>query len=121
MESTMTQYLLSIYQPDGDPPPPDLLEEIERDLRAWREQLRAAGGWMFAGGLEGPGAAAIVRPRGEKMPITDGPYVEAKEHIGGIAIIEVANHDEALEWARKLARATTLPIEVRRFRGGPDR
>ncbi len=52
--------------------------------------------------------------------MTDGPFVEAKEHIGGINIIKVANDDEALEWARKLARATTLPIEVRSFRGEPD-
>jgi hypothetical protein len=54
------------------------------------------------------------------MPVTDGPYVEAKEHIGGVNIIEAANLDEALEWGRRLAQATTLPIEVRPFRGGPD-
>jgi hypothetical protein len=61
----------------------------------------------------------VVHPRREKTPMTDGPYVEAKEHIGGINIIEVANDDDALEWARKLARVTTLPIEVRPFLGEP--
>jgi hypothetical protein len=52
--------------------------------------------------------------------MTDGPYVEAKEHIGGVTIIEAANLDEALEWGRKLARATTLPIEIRPFLGKPE-
>jgi hypothetical protein len=113
----MKQYLLCIYQPDGDPPPADVLEQIARDLGALREELRAAGAWVFAGGLDAPSAAIVVRPGREKMPMTDGPYVEAKEHIGGINIIKAANDDEALEWGRKLARATTLPIEVRQFHG----
>ncbi len=116
----MTQYLLSIYQPDGDPPPADELAQISLDLQALRAELRAAGAWVFAGGLVGPGAARVVHPRREKMPMTDGPYVEAKEHIGGLNIIEVADDEEALAWARKLARATTLPIEVRPFLGQPD-
>jgi hypothetical protein len=116
----MKQYLLSIYQPDGDPPPADVLAQISLDLQALREELRAAGAWVFAGGLDGPGAARVVHPRPEKLPMTDGPYVEAKEHIGGLNIIEVANDDEALEWARKLARATTLPIEVRPFLTEPE-
>ncbi|HWD55567.1 MAG TPA: YciI family protein [Acidimicrobiales bacterium] len=111
----MTRYLLSIYQPDGDPPPPDVLAQIALDLAALREELRNSGAWVFAGGLATPSTARVVRPRREKMPMTDGPYVEAKEHIGGVSIIEVANDDEAVEWARKLARATTLPIEVRPF------
>jgi hypothetical protein len=79
--------------------------------------LKSAGAWVFAGGLEEPGTARVIHPRREKMPLTDGPYVEAKEHIGGVNIIEAASLDEALEWGRKLARATTLPIEVRPFRG----
>jgi hypothetical protein len=112
----MTQFLLSIYQPDGDPPPADELEIIARDLAALRDELQSAGAWVFAGGLEAPGAARVIHPRREKMPMTDGPYVEAKEHIGGVNIIEAANLDEALDWGRKLARATTLPIEVRPFR-----
>ena len=115
----MKQYLLSIYQPDGDLPPADVLEQIARDLGALREELQAAGAWVFAGGLDAPSAAMVVLPGHEKMPMTDGPYVEAKEHIGGINIIKVANDNEALEWGRRLARATTLPIEVRPFQGEP--
>ena len=116
----MSQYLLSIYQPDGDPPPADVLAVIARDLEVLRGELEAAGAWVFAGGLEEPGTARVIQPRREKVPMTDGPYVEAKEHIGGVTIIEAASLDEALEWGRKLARATTLPIEVRPFQGGPD-
>ena len=117
----MQQYLLSIYQPDGDPPPADELASIARDLAVLRDELKSAGAWVFAGGLEGPGEAKVIRPRRERMPMTDGPYVEAKEHIGGVTIIEAASLDEALEWGQKLAAATTLPIEVRPFRGDPDR
>jgi hypothetical protein len=111
------QYLLSIYQPDGDPPPAELLAEIMRDLQAVDEELRSAGSWVFSAGLHAPSTATVVHPRREGMPMTDGPYVEGKEHIGGLTIIRAANLDEALEWGRKLARATTLPIEVRPFQG----
>jgi hypothetical protein len=114
------QYLLSIYQPDGNPPPADELAAIARDLAALRDELESAGAWVFAGGLEGPGTAKVIHPRRERMPMTDGPYVEAKEHIGGVNIIKAASLDEALEWARKLARATTLPVEVRAFQGEPE-
>jgi hypothetical protein len=113
----MKQYLLSIYQPDVDPPPADVLAEIMRDVRAVDEELRAAGAWVFSGGLHAPSTTTVVHPRREQLPMTDGPYVEGKEHIGGVTIIKAANLDEALEWAHKLARATTLPIEVRPFQG----
>jgi hypothetical protein len=113
----MKQYLLSIYQPDGDVPPADVLAEIMRDVRAVDEELRSAGAWAFSGGLHAPSTATVVHPRQEEVPMTDGPYVQGKEHVGGLTIIKAANLDEALEWGRKLARATTLPIEVRPFQG----
>ena len=113
----MKQYLLSVYQPDGDPPPPDVLAEINRDLQTLTEELHSAGAWVFSGGLHAASTATVIHPRREGMPMTDGPYVEGKEHIGGLNIIRAANLDEALEWGRKLARATTLPIEVRPFQG----
>ena len=113
----MKQYLLSIYQPDGDPPPADALAQIMRDVDAVRDELRSAGAWVFSGGLHAPSTATVVHPRREGLPMTDGPYVEGKEHIGGVTIIKAANLDEALEWGRKLAGATTLPIEVRPFQG----
>jgi hypothetical protein len=113
----MKQYLLSIYQPDGDPPPPDVLEKVMRHVRAVEDEMQAAGAWVFAGGLHGPSSATVINPRSDGMPMTDGPYVEGKEHIGGVVIVKVDNLDEALAWGRKVAQATTLPIEVRPFHG----
>lgn len=116
-ESTMKQYLLSIYQPDTDPPPAEVLAEISRQLEALREEMRSTGSWVFSGGLHPPSTATVIHPRRDEMPMTDGPYVEGKEHIGGFTIIKAADLDEALQWGRKLAQATTLPIEVRPFLG----
>ena len=113
----MKQYLLSIYQPDGDPPPPEVLERIMEDVRAVDEEIRAAGAWVFTGGLHAPSTATVLNPRSDEMPMTDGPYVEGKEHIGGLTIITANSLDEALAWGGKLAQATTLPVEVRPFRG----
>jgi hypothetical protein len=113
----MKQYLLSIYQPDGDPPPPDVLEEIARAVSAVDAEMRAADVWVFAGGLHAPETATVLDPRSDELPMLDGPYVEGKEHIGGLVIVEVDSLDEALAWGRKIARATTLPVEVRPFHG----
>ncbi|WP_414505801.1 YciI family protein [Streptomyces sp. NEAU-L66] len=114
----MTHYLLSIYQPDGPPPPPEFLEPIMRDVEALNDELRAAGGWVFAGGLHPPGTATVVRQKDNEMLTTDGPYIEGKEHIGGFTVIQAPDLDAALEWGRRLARATTLPIEVRPLQHG---
>lgn len=121
MTTDLKQYLLSIYQPDGDPPPPEVLEPIMRDLEKVNAQLREAGAWVFSGGLCPPSTATVVRldrndrgiDRGKEVLTTDGPFVEGKEHIGGFTVIQAPDLDAALEWGRKLARATTLPIEVR--------
>ncbi len=117
MGASMKQYLLSIYQPDGDPPAPEVLQRIAGDVRAVNEQLRAAGAWVFSGGLHAASSATVLNPRREGMPMTDGPYVEGKEHIGGLVIVMAESLDEALAWGREVARATTLPVEVRPFRG----
>ncbi len=114
----MPQYLLSIYQPDGDPPPAEILEPIMRDVEAVDAEMRAAGAWVFAGGLHPPSTATVVRLDGDGILATDGPYLEGKEHIGGFTVVEAPDLDAALEWGRKLARAITLPIEVRPLEGG---
>ena len=113
----MKQYLLSIYQPDGDPPVPEVLEEIAGEVQAVNEEMRAVGAWVFSGGLHASSTATVLNPRSDAMPMTDGPYVEGKEHIGGLVIIKADSLDEALAWGRKVARATTLPVEVRPFQG----
>jgi hypothetical protein len=113
----MKQYLLSIYQPDGDPPAPEVLEKIAGEVQAVDAEMRAAGAWVFSGGLHGASTATVLDPHSEAMPMTDGPYVEGKEHIGGLVIIKAESLDEALAWGGKVARATTLPVEVRPFQG----
>jgi hypothetical protein len=109
-------YLLSIYQPDGGPPGAEAMARIAASLHRLNEELRETGSWVFTGGLHPPGSAAVVRADGM---ITDGPYAEGKEHIGGIYVITAADLDAALAWARKAAAATTLPIEVRPFHDVP--
>jgi hypothetical protein len=111
----MTQYLLSIYQPDGPSPGPDLLDEVGKNLHALNEELKAAGSWVFTGGLHAPSSATVVRLRDGEVITTDGPYVEGKEHIGGFWVITAPDLDAALEWGHKATRAIGLPIEVRPF------
>ncbi|MFJ2605584.1 YciI family protein [Streptomyces sp. NPDC091279] len=112
----MTYYLLSVVQPaDGERPEPEALAAIMRDVHAYNEELRAAGAWVFAGGLHAPETATLLRPADGEVLISDGPYAEGKEYLGGLSLIQAADLDEALEWGRKAALATTLPIEVRPF------
>ena len=115
----MKQYLLSVYQPEGTPPSPEALGKIMQDLEAVREEMRAAGAWVFSGGLSAPSTATVLRPGGGEMLITDGPFAEGKEYLGGFTIIKAPDLDSALAWGGKLARAATLPIEVRPFADGP--
>jgi hypothetical protein len=109
----MQQYMLSVYQPDGDPPPPEVLGPIMAELETWRTELKAAGAWVFTAGLHAPHTATVLRLADDEVLITDGPFTEGKEHIGGFTIIEAPDLDAALGWGRRLARITTLPIEVR--------
>jgi hypothetical protein len=109
----MKQYLISVYQPDGDPPPPEVLQRVMRDVDAWEQELKAAGAWVFTGGLHPPSTATVLRLQDGDVLITDGPYAEGKEHVGGFTIIKAPDLDAALEWGRKATRATTLPVEVR--------
>jgi hypothetical protein len=117
----MKQYLLNVIEPDGDPPPPAILDPIMRDVHAVTQEMKDAGAWVFTAGLNAASAATVVRVRDGKPLITDGPFAEGKEHIGGFTIIEAPDLDAALEWGRKLAQATTLPIEVRPVREGTRR
>ena len=112
----MNEYVLTIYQPDGTPPPPAKLAVVMRDIDHLISDMKAAGAWVFNGGLHPPDMATVVRLKGGKVVVTDGPFTESKEHIGGFIVIKAPDLDSALEWARKAAGATTLPIEVRPFR-----
>jgi hypothetical protein len=110
----MKQYLLSVYQPDGPPPPADVLDPIMRGVHALTAEMRAAGVWVFAAGLHPPDTATVVRAASGELLLTDGPFTEGKEHIGGFTMIRAADLDAALAWAGKLARIVApLAIEVR--------
>ncbi|MGH2895284.1 MAG: YciI family protein [Solirubrobacteraceae bacterium] len=111
----MKTYLLTVVQPDGPAPSAQALRKIMSDVDAVNEELRAAGAWVFAGGLHAPSTATLLRPGGDEVLMTDGPFAEGKEYVGGLSIIRAEDLDAALEWGRRLALATTLPIEVRPF------
>jgi hypothetical protein len=116
----MKQYVMSIYQPDGGSPPPEVLEKVMRDVNALIEEMKFAGVWVFSGGLHPPSSATVLRLQGHDMLITDGPFAEGKEHVGGFVIIKAPDLDAALEWAGRLARILTIPVEVRPFQGEVD-
>ena len=113
----MQQYVLSVYQPDGPVPGPDVLGPIMTELAALEDDLRAADSWVFSAGLFPPSTATVVRAKGDEVLTTDGPYVEAKEHIGGFTVVRAPDLDAALGWAARMAKASTLPIEVRPLQG----
>ena len=118
----MPQYLVTVHLPDNyDPSLED--EAVIRDIHALNAEMDAAGMRLFAGGLEPASQAkTLCRQANGEVIITDGPYVEAKEHIGGFSIVEAADIDEALAWARKAAIACRVPVEVRGifYRPRPD-
>jgi hypothetical protein len=116
----MKHYVLSIQQPDGDPPPAEVLDAIMRDVRIVLDEIKAAGAWVFNGALHPPSTATVIKLQDGELLMTDGPYTEGKEHIGGLLIVK-PDLDVALEWGRRLARAITLPIEVRPFQGEVER
>ncbi len=112
----MPKYLLSVcYPPDATPPSPAELERISADVTAFHEELQQAGQWVFGGGLHDPSTATTVRIQDGETVTTDGPFIESKEVLGGLSIIDAPDLDAALAWAAKAARATTVPIEVRPF------
>jgi hypothetical protein len=111
-------YLLSIYQPDGPIPPAEVLDPIMKNLAVLNDDLRKAGAWVFAAGLHPPDTATVVRARDGDVLLTDGPFTEGKEHIGGFTVIRAADLDAALAWASRLAGIVSpLSVEVRPMQG----
>ena len=114
----MTQYLLSIYQPEGEPPPPEVLDPVMKELDALNQEMREAGVWVFAAPLHAPSSATVLRAEGNDVLTTDGPYIEGKEYLGGFTIIKAPDLDVALVWAGRLAKVLSpLTIEVRPIHG----
>jgi hypothetical protein len=112
----MSQYLVAIHHPDGFEPAVGEDVAMERDIDALNLEMIAAGVRLFAGGLRPASSARSLRAQpGGKVLVTDGPYLETKEHIGGFWILEAANLDEALARGRKAVVACRAPVEVRPF------
>ncbi|KWV47807.1 hypothetical protein AS156_19425 [Bradyrhizobium macuxiense] len=111
----MTKYLVTIHHPDDyDPSLED--EAMRRDIEALNDEMKAAGVRIFVGGLHPPSRARSLRAQPDgKVLITDGPYLETKEYVGGFWVLEAADMDEALAWGRKAAVACRAPVEVRPF------
>jgi hypothetical protein len=118
-EIAMPQYLVAIHHPDNYNPSIEG-EGMMRDIDVLNEEMAAAGARFFAGGLSAASKAKSLRaqPNG-KVLVTDGPYLETKEHIGGFWILEAANLNEAVEWGRKAVKACRAPVEVREFLSFP--
>jgi hypothetical protein len=113
----MPHYLVAIHHPDGYDGSLEG-EAMARDIDVLNEELAAAGARFFAGGLEPASSAKSLRAQPDgKVLITDGPYLETKEHVGGFWILKAANLDEALAWGRKAVVACRAPVEVREFHG----
>ena len=116
----MSQYLLSTYFVEGEvpgaPETPEEMQTFMERVMALEAEMDADGTFVFGGALHGPEAASVVRPQAGDPLVTDGPFIESKEQIGGFYIIDADDQDDALVWARKVADATNHPIEVRPFR-----
>jgi hypothetical protein len=112
----MTQYWITIHHPDDYDPAVAEDEAMDRAIDALNDEMVAAGARVFVGGLRPARTAKSLRRKADgKLVVTDGPYAEAKEHVGGFWVLECANLDEALDWGRKAATACRAPVEVRPF------
>ncbi len=116
----MSQYLLSTYAVEGEVPgaprTPEEMQTFMERVAALEAEMDASGAFVFGGALHGPEAATVVRSSDGDLVMTDGPFVESKEHIGGFYVINADDLDAALAWAGKVVDATNHPIEVRPFR-----
>jgi hypothetical protein len=119
--TTTKQYLLSVAMIEGAPQrSPDEMQQAFKQVDVFNAELQASGAWVFGGGLMPANIATVVRADGDDTVVTDGPFTESKEHIGGFWIIEVADLDAALAVAAKATRACGEPVEVRPFQENPE-
>ncbi len=119
----MTQYLLSVHIDENDPAltemPADEMQTIFDAVDKFNDQLKSEGAWVFAGGLHPSSTATTVSSVDGNVTVTDGPYAETKEQLGGFWIINAADLDAALAWATKGSAACRGPVEVRPFQDEP--
>ena len=117
----MSQYLLSTYEVEGAvpgaPTPPEEMQAFMARVVSLEDEMEASGTFVFGGALHGPDASTVLRESGGEVVMTDGPFVEAKEHVAGFYIVEAPDLDAALGWASKVTACVGKPIEVRPFSG----
>ena len=111
----MTLYMLSVYMIEGDAPEPEEMEQRFKAVDAFNTEVKAKGAWVFAGGLYPPDTATVVKVKDGEAVMTDGPFAETKEQVGGFWVVQAPDLDAALEWARKGAAACGGAVEVRPF------
>ena len=112
----MTQYMLAVHHsPDAPPPPPDQMQKAFEQVSAFNDDSQAKGLWVFGGGLEPPDIATVVNATEGETVMTDGPFAETKEHLGGFWVIEAPDLDAALALAARASAACMGPVEVRPF------
>jgi hypothetical protein len=117
----MKQYMLAVHGTQGEAmPPPDVMEQMYADVEKVNQEMRAKGVWVFGGGLTDPSDATVVRVEGGRPMLTDGPFVETKEQLGGFWVIRAEDLDGALDWAKKATVACRGPVEVRPFQDEPE-
>jgi hypothetical protein len=118
----MTQYLLAVHN-DPDNPPYSSDEQMQQafdQVSALNDELQAKGLWVFGGGLTEASSATVVRAHEGEVIMTDGPFVETKEQLGGFWVIEAPDLDAAIAWATKASVACMNPVEVRPFQDEPE-
>jgi hypothetical protein len=119
----MTRYLLSVHSVAGqarEPIPDEEMRQSHKRLGVIEQEMQEAGAWVFSGRLHEPETATVVRMAGGELLTTDGPFVEAREHLGGFYVIDADDLDAALGWAAKVTAAINTPIEVRPFAAFAD-
>jgi hypothetical protein len=117
----MTEYLLSVHMVEGEEPPSaEAIERWKRDVDALNQELQEQGVWVFAGGLHPASTATVVRVKDGEVLMTDGPFAETKEQLGGFWVINAPDLDAALAWASKATVACQAPVEVRPFQEEPE-
>lgn len=118
----MTQYMLSVHHDgteDFEAMAPDELQAIFAAVDTFNDEVRTAGKWVFAGGLQPIESSTTVDNTSGEAIVTDGPFAESKEYLGGFWIIEAADLDEALDWAKRGSAACRGKVEVRPFQAEP--
>ena len=117
----MKQYMLAVHHAEGDAiPSPEVIERMFADVDAFNNEVKAEGRWVFGGGLETPDVSTVVRAHQGEVVVTDGPFPESKEQLGGFWVLKANDLDDALALATRASKACQGPVEVRPFQDEPE-